>query len=39
LLYAALRDIFGLVSRFRSSQGLAAQSCANFGIKGTLANL
>src|SRR5262249_37580003 len=28
-----------LVSRFRSSQALAARSPANFGIKGTLANL
>src|SRR5262249_61077075 len=27
-----------LVSRFRSSQTVAAQSRANFGIKGTLAN-
>jgi hypothetical protein len=29
----------GLVSRFRSSQDLAAHSCANFGIRGTLADL
>ena len=28
-----------LVSRFRSSQGLAAPPDANFGIKGTLANI
>ena len=28
-----------LVSRFRSSRDLAAHSCANFGIRGTLANL
>src|SRR5262249_59495803 len=31
-------DDGGLVSRFRSSQTIAAQSRANFGIKGTLAN-
>jgi hypothetical protein len=31
--------IHALVSRFRSSQTLAAHSRANFGIKGTLANL
>src|SRR5262249_59059155 len=30
---------YSLVSRFRSSQDLAAHSRANFGIKGTLANL
>src|SRR5262249_54115249 len=29
-------DAMSLVSRFRNSQGLAAHSDANFGIKGTL---
>ena len=32
-------DVIVLVSRFRSSQIFAAPSDANFGIKGTLANV
>src|SRR5262249_32898048 len=33
------RSALRLVSRFRSSQALAAHSHANFGIKGTLASI
>src|ERR1700691_6320969 len=32
-------SVLALVSRFRSSHEQAAIPCANFGIKGTLANL
>src|SRR5690348_2300762 len=37
LLAAHQSTRYALVSRFRSSQALAAPSHANFGIKGTLA--